>query len=1009
MILNWKTPSGLIVDDYEETKLKDKYIDFEPYDATIEIISGELPQGITLEKVHNGRYELVGVLPIVNGETSYYFTLRISLEDENLDRYFEIKIKNKKTEWDDNLSDSFTYAESAYVSEQLTLKNATNKETFIKLSGELPKGLSLNNRGLIYGIPNKVESNSTYECVIGVKQDNQIILTKKFAITIVQLSSLQKPVWITESGIIGNLNYQSRSDISVKAYDPNNLKITYILGNKGYLPDGLTLNSSTGTIEGRLDTLYDKEWIFDIIASNGEYEESRDFTIVTNKLLDVNNIIWESETNLGSYKIGENVLIDLKTKSNYPVTYSLIESNLPKGLKLSSNGEITGNIQYQNLNIYSFIIEAYNGYTTITKTFEIEVKSGLGKNSVKSYLYINHEYDNEYNTLIGTFDRNTAYESSNEIYKINNYPEIDICTLNCFDKTLLKHMLNFNKTLNIIWDKTVRKNYIQDEEIKYSVYYKQMHEEISKGNTITIDGNKVYIEPSAHSPTGYINEYTKEPIEITSKIYTEVQEGKQFIELNNKKIYILILNNTQYYEVESKKLVDLTSKIYSEKYVDNNEQKIRLYILNDMNKIEVMQCEDGMLADINTQKYLGLSEYDVTIQRDKPHTRRYIIDDNEESLSLASTSEIRNIMNEKIIVKKNNNDHVLYDMGSQEIVSENNEYPEYMVYWDEERQTYYVEYKGEKKYVDVYAIREDDPTQTPQPVYASYKREGWIAEIDGGIASTDSFEDIYDNGNASSTEFKYIIDGNYNKLILVPVRVYNEYLNTDVDYKNYFIYEKGTMNLQENIIFTLSWKNDCKFIIIDGVVHHIASINKPWMFIPVMNENIGFGNTIVLPYVSDENVMYDNNNIPYIRFFDEEKESLPVWKTRTINEWAPNTSYIVNDKFEYNGIYYNVIKNYISSGIFEETNLRKMTENEIEYYNKPYYYPTLDVFYSKPNTNLYTLSNLNKKEEQGGYWTDRKFIFYELHFKSLYNEDIDNFAITFYNYKDKRTPEFQLI
>ena len=86
-----------------------------------------------------------------------------------------------------------------------------------------------------------------------------------------------------------------------------------------------------------------------------------------------------------------------------------------------------------------------------------------------------------------------------------------------------------------------------------------------------------------------------------------------------------------------------------------------------------------------------------------------------------------------------------------------------------------------------------------------------------------------------------------------------------------------------------------------------------------------------------------------------------------------------------------------------------MTENEIEYYNKPYYYPTLDVFYSKPNTNLYTLSNLNKKEEQGGYWTDRKFIFYELHFKSLYNEDIYNFAITFYNYKDKRTPEFRLI
>jgi hypothetical protein len=55
------------------------------------------------------------------------------------------------------------------------------------------------------------------------------------------------------------------------------------------------------------------------------------------------------------------------------------------------------------------------------------------------------------------------------------------------------------------------------------------------------------------------------------------------------------------------------------------------------------------------------------------------------------------------------------------------------------------------------------------------------------------------------------------------------------------------------------------------------------------------------------------------------------------------------------------------------------------------------------------LSRLNNKESDGYYWTGRKFCFFEVHFSPMYNNNIDNFSIDFYNYKNNRSPEFQLI
>ena len=274
MAINWITPQGILINDYEETPVNNLFIQVEPTNAIIEKIAGEYPMNMDLNYVEPGKYQLVsstGKLPIVNEETNYYFTLRASVDDEYSDRWFGITMLNKTTDW--NMPETaFEYSETSYVSLQLKLLNAQGNEEFFKISGELPPNLLINKTGLIYGIVNEQEKEKTFYFTIGVRRNDEVILTKDFSIKVVKLSSLNEPIWITEAGFLGVLNYDEVSTLFVKAYDPNNLPITYTLSTSGNdnLPPGLTLDTNTGKINGRLSTRYTDTWNFSVNVNNGE-------------------------------------------------------------------------------------------------------------------------------------------------------------------------------------------------------------------------------------------------------------------------------------------------------------------------------------------------------------------------------------------------------------------------------------------------------------------------------------------------------------------------------------------------------------------------------------------------------------------------------------------------------------------------------------------------------------------------------------------------------------------
>lgn len=912
MAINWITAQGILLKDYEEAPANNIFIQVEPTTSIIKKIAGEYPLNMDLVYVEPGKYQLIsttGKLPIVNEETTYYFTLRAENEDEHSDRWFGITILNKQTDWD-MPETYFEYSETSYVSLQMKLLNAQGNEEFFKISGEMPPSLLINKSGLIYGIVDEQDKEKTFYFTIGVRRDDNIILTKDFSIKVVKLSSLNEPIWITEAGFLGVLEYDESSNLFVKAYDPNGLPITYTLSTSGNdnLPPGLSLDENTGKITGRLSTRYTDTWNFTINVTNGDYTVSRDFYINTNVISENNKIEWVSESLLGNIAIGNNVYIQLETNSKKTVNYTIVSGNLPAGLSFLSTGSINGVLEYQEIKPYSFIVEASNGSNVIQKEFTINVIKGLGQNALKCFYYINNEYMVEYNEMKNSFDTETAYQPLNSKYDINTKPRLDICTLNCFDKILLKHILNFNSTDSYHWKRTVK----QDFNNIYSVYYKELQEVNSDSNTYHINGNKTFIKQSETSPTGWITEYGNTPIQPNSTLSNDWIDGKKYyINSFNEKIYIEFLNDSMYYEIETLKIVPFGTPIFKEQKTFQNELIEYLYILNNENKIYVTQAADNQLLNIETQTVLSDTKENIEVLQDERTRRWYFIPDSSLNIVPASVTGIRDALNTQIFVEKNNNLNVVYDVATQVIINGIDTSKKFIIKWDNERKTYYTEFNGEEVYLDVYAVLETDPTKTPIQV------EGFI------------------NGT------------NYQL-----VRVWQQFNNTDVDYLNYLVYEKGTNKLEENIIFELDWNKGSEFIIQNGVVHFISYIDTPWMYKPELNESVGYGEEIVLPYILDYDVR-DINSKPYIYFFDKENESLIEWKNR--------------------------------------------------------YYPTLDLFYSIPNTNVVSLSNLNQQERDGKYWTGKKFVFFEVTFEPIYNKNIDIFSIQFYNHNQEYSPEFQLI
>jgi hypothetical protein len=153
-----------------------------------------------------------------------------------------------------------------------------------------------------------------------------------------------------------------------------NPTVTWSLGNGTVLPDGLTLNASTGLISGNPTTPGTYNVTINVQINATDYTDQRQFVLTINT--PAVSIVSDASLPDGAVSQGYQVILQATVSPALQVLWSVPQSTLPPGLSMSAQGVITGTPQ--TLGTYSFTVQAVLANTGVfdTKTFTLRVFTG---------------------------------------------------------------------------------------------------------------------------------------------------------------------------------------------------------------------------------------------------------------------------------------------------------------------------------------------------------------------------------------------------------------------------------------------------------------------------------------------------------------------------------------------------------------------------------------------------------------------------------------------------------
>jgi len=421
----WITNSGRLT-EVEEGSVLSATIQFTSGSlASVEILSGELPPGATLNYVSDTQYSITGSISAIPTETEYFFTIRATNSDGSSERGFSVLVTQITPVW---LTPTrlATVSELDTVEHQFQLADPGGTATFVKISGTLPPGIGINSSGLLKGRVGEVSEDTLYSFVMRATSSEGTVIDKTFEISVLNAEENRSPIWLTSAGELGIINNGETSSLSVNAFDPDGDPLTFSLVS-GSLPDGLSLNTTTGAISGTCSTVVQGSWPFSVRVSDGTFTKLRNFTILTNENFDA-SIAWVTEAgNIGSLSIGENSLLQLVAQSDYPIRFSISSGELPQGLQLHpSNGAIYDDVQFQSTGEYTFTVLAENNFVQSFRQFSITVTSGYAARAIRAYLQVPYQFISEYREIIEgqTYSQSDLFRPYDDRYGVQEFPKI---------------------------------------------------------------------------------------------------------------------------------------------------------------------------------------------------------------------------------------------------------------------------------------------------------------------------------------------------------------------------------------------------------------------------------------------------------------------------------------------------------------------------------------------------------------------------------------------------------
>ena len=650
MSFKWVTEEGIIASAYEYESIDANiYFNTDNPNPAISIISGSLPDGISYT-IMDGRIRVYGNLNFVPAPTTISFTFRATDNGVVYDSYYQIYIKNLTVAFISPESIA-TINETEFLNETIKISNPNGTETFMKVNGKLPNGVTLTEHGMLYGTVGAVERSTvfgfTIRCILNEQGD---YIEKYFTITVRSLKDTDAPIWITSSGVLGSYSKGEKVTIKLNSYDPNRNPYKYVLVS-GKLPDGLTLTPSNGVISGTLLTTFAGNWAFTVGLSTAKVRVDRQFSIVTNEINPEDQIEWVTDANLGTYKTGRRISIKVKAESKHDYMVTLVNGEMPEGISVETDGTIFGNIGYTT-NVpatYSFTLRASNNYCTVDKIFNLTIIKGVGYNNCELALYINLQYYPEWKELIGYFNSYDAYKYYDTNYGICATPLIYLThDLQTYDRLLLLNLLHFNTPIRITMGKTYKEERynVDTLETMYDIWYKDI--KLISSNDWTMNTTRPYLNDIVPpSPNGnLIDKINDDSIATTQSIivkdltvlveptgvdgvwksitsdqtYTETEatpvEKKytsttKFLIYKNRKKYIQLGTTEMYYKKGENKLAFgvTTDDVYTETVTvktdsGDERQEIRYFYIDDAEKIYVNPLPVDMYYDTTTLELL---------------------------------------------------------------------------------------------------------------------------------------------------------------------------------------------------------------------------------------------------------------------------------------------------------------------------------------------------------------------------------------------------------------------